>query len=283
MRHLLWTSLWMLILGQSLFATARDFVPLQEKAMGHSLGGAHITNDSLYSNPAGSAFSKVYSIDGIFQLPKTLAVSVLDTKTAAVGGGLGYYRKNYANSKEVTQGVRLGLNSKITENLALGVNGKMIWGPKLVLDSQGVPVPGAILAAKDKFYGLDAGMLYDSGFFQLGTTFYNVASDNIEMGERHEFSVGGRVGWQKTFFVSATAQSYLSEVSPYEYGIGAEYVSPYFFGIRAGYRSQPYRANSFWSLGASFLSPKLSLHYVIELPNQNSTSIEHLFGATILM
>lgn len=283
MRHLLWTIFWLSLLGGPLFGLSKDFVPLQEKAMGHSLTGSHLANDSLYSNPAGSAFTKVYSVDGIFQLPKTLAVSILDTKTSNIGGGLGYYRRMYSGSKEVTQGMRLGFNSKITEQLAAGVTGKMIWGPTMNLDQYKEPIAGSFTGNQDKFYGVDMGLLYDAGHYQVGTSFHNVASEKEWMGEKREFSVGGRVNWQKVFFVSLSAQSYLSEVKPYEYGIGTEYVSPYFFALKAGYRTQPYRANSFWSLGASFVSPKLSLHYVVELPNQNSSSIEHMLGATILL
>lgn len=283
MRHLLWTGFWLALLSRSVFSVSKDFVPLQEKAMGHSLTGASLNNDSLYGNPASSGFTKVYSVDGIFQLPKTFAVSILDTKTSALGGGIGYYRRTYGGTKDVTQGLRLGFSGRVTDTLAIGMTGKMIWGPTSVLDSKNNPVPGQITNIKDKYYGLDTGVLYEGGMYQLGTSFHNVTSEKLEMGERREVSAGGRLNWQKVFYVSAAAQSLLSDVTPYEYSVGTEYVSPYFFGLKAGFRIQPYQANSFWSFGASFLSPRLSLHYVVELPNQKSIEMEHMFGATILM
>src|SRR5688572_26841971 len=87
---------------------APEFVPLQGKAQGHSLTGASQLNDSLYTNPAASAFTQVYAIDGTFQMPRTFAVSILDTKTSGMGGALGYLRKTPIEGGEPLQGVRLG-------------------------------------------------------------------------------------------------------------------------------------------------------------------------------
>ncbi|NDG27879.1 MAG: DUF115 domain-containing protein, partial [Proteobacteria bacterium] len=56
-----------------------DFVPLRERAQGHSLTGAIQTNDSIYSNPAAGIFATTYSVEGTFAFPKSFSIcSVAD-------------------------------------------------------------------------------------------------------------------------------------------------------------------------------------------------------------
>src|SRR5262245_43322067 len=72
---------------------AVDFVPLQEKAQGQSLTGGNVLNDSIFSNPAGSTFTQVYSVDAQAQGLNNFAVSILDTKNGNIGGGMAYFRR----------------------------------------------------------------------------------------------------------------------------------------------------------------------------------------------
>src|SRR3989338_2643074 len=141
----------------ALFANSSEYVTTQEKALGNSLTGSSLANDSLYTNPASSAFMSVYSVDGSFQLPRSFAISVLDTKTSSVGGALGYYRKKISNSSEALQGAKLSLSSKITEAIGVGIAGKMLWGPTTTLDSKGK-------FEKDKFNNIDLGILANTGY-----------------------------------------------------------------------------------------------------------------------
>lgn len=246
-----------------------EFIPLQEFSQGQSLAGASQINDSLFSNPAGAAFTKVYSVDGTFAPPKTFAVSVLDTKTSGIGGGLAYFRKKIGDFEKPLQGARLNFSGQISEELGLGIGGKALWGPNLI-------------GGDDKLNDLDLGVLTSLGFVQLGLTLRNMLGGNEAMDLPRELSFGGRIGWENTLYLSVATLARLDNMSPYQYGIGAEYVSPWYFAIKGGFRTQPQRQLSFWSGGLSFVSPRLSLHYGVEFPQALGARTEHQVGATLL-
>lgn len=248
---------------------APEFVPLQGTAQGQSLTGASQLNDSLYTNPAASAFTQVYAIDGIFHMPKSFAVSILDTQTSGVGGALGYFRKTVGDHKELLQGVKFLMGGKVSDYIGFGASGKALWGPNL-------------RGEYTKMNDLDVGILGAFSFLQLGLTLRNTLGGNESMDMPREWSIGARVGWEDTLYFSVSTSSRWDRFRPYQYGAGAEYVSPYFFSIKGGYRLQPDQKISYWSGGASFLSPKFSLHYAAEFPQAPNAKVEHLVGTTLL-
>ena len=259
---------------------AQDFVPIQERAQGQALAGSAQLNDSLYSNPAASSFLNVYSVDGSLSLPKTFAVSVLDTKTSSVGGAVGYFRrqaeKDYFesgtspnNESSYIQGAKLSLMGRLSEKIGIGVSGKSIWGPN-------------VQGKSDKFYDADLGMIFNGGFFQAGASLRNVFGGKALMQFSREYSIGARATYDQILSLSVASQSNFNRVSPYQYGVGVEYISPYYFAIRGGYRILVEDRQSFWSFGTSFVSPRLSLHYAVEMPNQPSSTVEHTLGTTLL-
>lgn len=263
-----------------LLHAAQDFVPLQEKAQGQALTGAVQLNESLYSNPAASSLVNVYSIDGSLSLPKSFAVSVLDTKTSGLGGAIGYFKreadKDYfapgvtSNPGANTiQGAKLALMSRLSNNLGVGISGKSIWGPN-------------IQGKADRIQDLDLGVIYNQGFFQLGASFRNILGGKELMQFYREYALGGRISYNQILSLSVATQSKLNKSTPYQVGVGVEYVSPYYFALRGGYRNLLQERKNFWSLGGSFVSPKLSLHYAMEIPNQPNASLEHTLGTTLL-
>lgn len=247
-----------------------DFVPLKERAQAHSLTGAIQGNESVYSNPAASAFQETYSVDGTFAFPKSFSASVVDTRTTSIGGGLGYFKEHDSFSTHYVHGLRLSLGSRINDSLAVAVAGKALWGSK----------PGM----GDGFKDVDTGLLYNLGFASAGVVLRNVMGGNKAFQQDREISLGGRIGYSNVFYVSASAHSKLNQLSPYEYGFGAEYVSPWFFSLMGGYRFQtgPASPPSYWSTGMSFLSPRLSLHYAVEFPQHLSEDTSHLLGVTMM-
>ncbi|MBI4404147.1 MAG: hypothetical protein HY537_08300 [Deltaproteobacteria bacterium] len=245
-----------------------EFIALQERAQGQSLTGSHQLNDSLYSNPAASAFTAIYSLEGIYMLPKTFAVSVLDTKTGAIGGGLGYFRI-LNNEQEPLQGAKLALCGRLSSYMAIGIGAKLLWGPG---------VGGEHRNLKD----LDAGLLANLGAFQLGLTTRNLFGGDLLLEQEREWAFGGRFGYNQMLFLSASAISRWTQFKPYQYGIGAEYVTPYYIAVKGGFRIQPDAHRSFWSLGASLSAQKVALHYVFEIPNQEGENKEHTLGLTLM-
>lgn len=255
--------------GAQAFAGSSEFVPLQQRAQGQSLTGASLLNDSLFSNPASSALTNVYSIDGTFLSPKIFSVSVLDTKTSSVGGALGYSRFVRPGMESAVQSARLGISGRLGQNIGIGAVGKMVWGPGLN-------------GADTRYNDVDLGMLAQFDFLQVGLSIHNTFGGNVLMGEQREYAVGTRLGWEQTVFLSASVTGDMGTFRPTQFGFGAEYVSPYYFSLKGGFRTRPSDNQSFWGAGVSILSPKVSVHYAAEFPNQPGASIEHSVGTTFL-
>ncbi len=251
------------------FGDSTEFVPLQQRAQGQSLTGASLLNDSLFSNPASSAFTQVYSVDGTFLSTRNFAVSVLDTKTSAIGGALGYARTIRPGFEAPLQSARLGLSGRLSENFGVGVLGKTVWGPGL--DGTN----GRLLDA-------DIGALANFNVLQLGLTVTNLFGGNVGMGAERVYSFGARLNWEETLYLSASVLGRFSDFSPVQFGVGAEYVSPYYFSIKGGYRNRTLEARGFWSAGLSILSPKVSIHYAVEIPDFAGQGPEHSVGTTFL-
>lgn len=255
---------------------APEFVPIQEKAQGQSLAGSNLLNDSLYSNPAGSTFTRVYSIDGTYSLPKSFAVSVLDTQTSSVGGSLGFFRKNHTDGIDPTQGLKVSLGGRVSDSVGVGVAGKMVWGPTQT---------DVVNSGVSRLTDVDTGVLVNFSSMQFGWTVRNLMGGNEALDLEREWTVGGRINYNQLLFLSAAVTSPWGYLSPSQYGFGAEYISPYYFSLKGGYRIEPSNSPSltFWTLGASFISPKMSVHYALELPNQTDTEMEHLIGVTLIL
>jgi hypothetical protein len=263
---------------QSIYA-AEEFVPMESFAEGQSLSGANTLNDSLYVNPAGSGFTNVYSVQGTYGIGGSFAASVLDTKTGLIGGSLGYFRRPEENPQTLTnfakplQGVNLGLSAQLVPGIALGVAGKSIWGPDMT-------------GADSKYNDVDVGILGSLGLAQLGLAVHNVFGGSPAMDLGRELTLGGRIGYKDLLFLSVATDSYWSQVTPYQYGIGAEYVSPYHFSLQGGYRIRPSESTTYWTVGFSINSPVVSLLYAAQIPNQKyglDNTIEHLLGITLLL
>jgi hypothetical protein len=254
---------------------APEFVSIQEKAQGQSLTGATLLNDSIFGNPASSAFIQAYAVDGSFLPPKSFSASVLDTKTSAVAGGLGYFRREVADQANVFQGLRLSLSGRVSNVIGIGMAGKVLWGP-------------GSTGQNGRLNDGDIGTIANLGFVQFGMTTRNILGGNKQMGYEREVAVGGRINYEGLLYFSAAAHSKVNELNnPYQYGVGAEYVTPYYVSAKGGYRMVPSSRQNYWSAGASFISPALSLHYAVEIPTAENDVLgkknkpEHQFGATM--
>jgi len=250
--------------------TYSDFVPLKERAQGHSLTGALQGNESVYSNPAGTLFSETYTVDGTFAFPKSFSASIVDTRTNSIGGGIGYFKEQGADSSLMTQGIRVTLGSRINQNLAVGIAGKAVWGVRA--------------GSETNFKDADAGLLWNADFASVGLVLRNLGGGNSNFKQERETSLGARIGYSQTVYLSGSAHLKFGKVSPYEYGFGFEYISPYHFSLMGGYRFQVggEQNPSYWSTGISFLSPRLSAHYAVEFPQINNEEASHLLGLSMV-
>jgi hypothetical protein len=259
-----------LFLQQNAMA-APEFMGLQEMAQGQSLTGANTLNDSLYVNPAGSAFTKTYSVEGdYFPALNGFGVSVVDTKTSTAAGALGYFRESFNGSADqFVQGIKVATAERLSNEWAFGIAAKAMWGPN---------IDGNSASLKDG----DLGVLYNAKTLQLGFTVRNVLGGDALLNQQREWSIGGRINWEEALFFSISTVSTWSKFAPYQVGIGAEYVSPYYFSLKGGYRILTDGGLSYYSAGASLITPKFCLHYAAEIPAQGSQNTLQSLGATFL-
>lgn len=247
---------------------AADYVSLQERAQGQSLSGGNVLNDSLFNNPAGSTFTQVYALEANMQSLRNFAVSILDTKNNGMSGGLAYFRRENGPGGPLTHGGRVNLSSRLSDGLGLGVTGKYIAGYDYGMNATSLT-------------DVDAGLLANFNFMQLGLTMRNLFGGNNTMDLARELVLATRFAFQNQLFFSASATAQYG-FQPKQVGFGAEYVSPYYFALKSGFYFVPNTPLSSWTGGLSFISPKLSLHYAIEFPNLGR-EILHQIGMTLLL
>lgn len=245
-----------------------EIVPMQEKALGQSMTGAHLLNDSIFSNPAASSFLDAYALDASYFPPKTMAVSVLDTRTSAVSAGFGYFRKGTVGVQDPLQGVKLNFSGRAQEQIGIGFGTKILWGPNKKGEHKNL---------KD----LDAGVLFNLGQVQLGMAVRNLMGGDKTLEQHREWAVGGRYGYNESLLISAAFMSHWGTINPYQFGFGLELITPYSVSLKGGYRTLPLDRLSYWSIGTSVISQKLSLHYALETPNQGKAEVEHALGMTV--
>lgn len=254
----------------SIGQASSEYIPVHEKALGQSLAGSASINDSLYSNPAASAFTQVYSLEASLLMPRTFSASVVDTRTSQLGGGLGYFRVQEPGSENVAQGVKLGLTTQLSNVVSIGLAGKALWGHG---------PSGVSGSLKD----------VDLGFFSrmqpvtLGVTFKNLFGGDSALGYDREAVLGASVNWNQTLFLSLAAHSKWGKWAPYMYGVGVQYVSANYFGLRGGYRVSTETGVGVWGVGAALLAPKLGLHYSVEFLPESQGGMDHMIAATLLL
>lgn len=246
-----------------------EIVPVQERAQGQSLVGANLLNDSLYSNPASSSFTRIYAIEGTYLGPKSFAASIIDTKTSGMGGAVGYFQTR-SHSEQMFRGAKLGMVAQLSSVLGLGITGKWLWGP----DPSGVS-----LSRKD----IDMGLLANFGYLQIGGMVRNVFGGEARLDQQSEYGIGARIGYDQKLFLSVASLTRWGGFSPYQYSVGSEYVSPYYFSVKAGYRYVVDTSDSFWSVGTSLLGPKLAVHYAVEFTGDSGLPTEHILSVTVLL
>jgi hypothetical protein len=256
------------VICSSLAMATPEFVPIQERAEGQSMSGSTLLNDSLYSNPAASAFTQAYNVEGTYGPPRSFAASVLDTRTSSIGGGFGYFRVQDYSATEPVQGLKLALNGKASNVIALGLGGKIMWGQGTNMVNQ-------------HLNDVDAGMLANLGIAQVGYTIHNIFGGNAMLNQDRDMAVGARIGYEGILFLNATMYSLFTRIKPYQFGIGAEYDSPYYFALKGGYRIDNDLNQNFWSAGLSFLTQKVNIHYALEFSPAPGVSTQHTLALSL--
>ncbi|HLV61007.1 MAG TPA: hypothetical protein VKY51_06340 [Fredinandcohnia sp.] len=230
-----------------------DLFGTRSLGMGNAFRAVGTSNEALYFNPAGVVVTRRYQVDGHYGFSPgdrmTLwNASIVDSKTANVGVGIGYSHLSGMGGPLETSGslVHFGLGVPLSSRVAMGVNFKYL-GFSRPEDTNSVTA--------------DAGLIVRPlPILSLGVVGYNlidVASDLAPM------RVGGgiSVGNDTLLRLSFDAVFALEEGDPLgtTYHAGAEYFFDGVLPIRIGAERREGEDRNFLTAGIGLVSPMAAL------------------------
>ncbi len=256
-------------------------VPDLVAARGLALGayrGVLTGNDGIFVNAASLAARRRYAIEGSWLLDRyggenalqIWGVSIVDSETAGVTGGLAYTR--------VFSGPWIGnlfhapLAFPLSQNLFLGVTGKYF--------SMGGPAGETMRSAN-----ADASAFYRSaGGFGLGVAGYNLLDSGHVSQFPRALGVGISYGDERKYHLAADWRGDFQRQGKTTnlFAIGGELLLGDSFPVRASYVDDETRYASFWSVGAGLVSSSgVAIDAAYRQGFQNSS--DRTFAVTLKM
>lgn len=217
---------------------ADDTTPARMLGMGGVQRGIGLTNETIYSNPAGIGVRRRYDAefqyqrDGVNDL-NAFNLSVLDAMTGPVGGAVAYTFRQGGRYDASLHQVNMGFGLPLGENLAVGIMGKHIFG-------HDTP-PGGTRQEPSLWSG-DIGLIAKvANSFQVGVSSRNLIRDQKSQLIRRDLgagvayidetiTIGGDIIWDLDDELRGTA-----------YRVGGEYLAGQTFPLRFGFARRPFR------------------------------------------
>jgi len=238
-----------------------EFHGVRSTAMGGANCGLGTSNDTLYLNPAGMAVMRRYAVElnyaySGFDDLTNLNVSVVDSKSSPVAGGLAYTheRGDPRGADPSLHRIYMATAYPISDAFAVGLSGHNIRGTFV---DNGVRRDVAL-------YSGDVGIITRLGQgIGLGVSAHNVV--RTDLNRMTPLTFAGGVGWDSSPL--AVAADFELDVHDAKhklqtYRAGAEYLVGSTFPIRAGWHRAPYtkadgtRGNeNALSVGGGWVSP----------------------------
>ena len=226
--------------GRALAGPENEIHGARSEAMGGAHRGLGDSNDTLTLNPAGLALTKRYSIDGNYSYSGQddlhhFSLSILDSKTGAIAGGIGYTVSfgDQAHANVNLHRIYLVTAYPILENLAFGITGRTIRGDYKDADGKRQNVES---------YSTDLGLslaLFD--FLGIGVVGHNVVTSSRKRLNPPHLGIGlaykGEALSVATDLEIDLRPRWLGEVSV---KAGLEYFLGGMFPLRFGYRAVPF-------------------------------------------
>lgn len=228
-------------------------------------------NESIYFNPASSAFAKVQSVEAVYSFssndidgskPKTLNISLVDLGSTFIGGGIGY---SYWDLGDI--GTEWSVNAMVNR---LFLNNKLGAGISAVYNKYKYDI-----LESNKNINFNFGLLYLLGKKTLlGFSAYNLLGDKNDINTTNfSFSIRQTV---LDFFSLSIATNYDLEKDISFVG-SFEFMYKNGFTMLASIKEDKYKDNTYWGAGIGYNAPKLSLIYgtmnSIYSPNEFKHSI----------
>jgi len=254
----------------------RLFMP-RTLGLSGSMGARINLNESLYINPASSAYSRCFSVEGGYAWRKTsffanrmddFFLNVVDTDSEVLGGGAGYYKRR----------VKGGAGS---EWELRGMLNKAVLGKRLAFGASFSHLSHTYFNQSSGNFNFDLGVMYL--LFSktiIGATFYNVLGDKDDLRTRSVDFSARQTFWD-FFAVSFSFEHRFYKKVNYSGAIEMLYRNGIMITL-SGRRNQNTK-NTYWGLGLGYVAPKISFLYgtmnSIEYPFnfQHSLSIRVFF------
>ncbi len=218
--------------------------------------GARINlNESLYINPASSAHSKCFSIDGGYGWNSTsffdnridnFYINAIDTDSDFLGGGAGFYKRRVKGGEGTEWEVRGIINRTMLRNrMAMGIGFSYL--------------SYNYYGKSDNNLNLDFGLMYLLLRKTIvGMTVYNLIGDKKDLRTRSiDFSI------RQTFWDFFSTSLSLEHRFDKKINVTGAMELLYKNGMMvtiSGRRSQHLK-NNFWGLGLGYVAPKISFLY----------------------
>ena len=204
--------------------------------MGQAFRGHGAGNGALYSNPAAMSLIHSYSVEGAYlnvDGRDVTHLSIVDTKTSALGAGIGYTYEPVSEGGDNHE-LRLGLSTALLpETLTIGVLGKYDW--LKAVDAQGFSLDAGALLAVARMVG-------------IGMVVHNLMPAT-DVGQARTFGFGLAYTGPLTAAFDLVLDPEQEGADKLSYHGGLELLVRQAFPLRVGYEAVPFLSAHYLTLG----------------------------------
>jgi len=244
-----------LVSGTQLFQPEYELRGTKPFGMGSSGHGLADDNSALDYNPAAMSRQPRYGVEVLYQWlqdnQSSFRASILDSKTSLVGTGISYVRDQLeidGTETDTRDNYNIALSVPATSYAALGVLLRFLEFQNKYLSTLG--------------YGIIINPLSD--YLTLGATFHNatpINGKNPGLMKRIAVGISSRLGDVITLVADGEKEEGLDASDETDYSVGGEITMMQQFNLRGGYMWRNIEGNNYYTLGAGWTLPRLSLDY----------------------
>ncbi|MEL6546233.1 MAG: hypothetical protein AAFQ82_16515, partial [Myxococcota bacterium] len=220
-----------------------EYVGVRAPSMGGAHRGVGTSNDTLYLNPAGMAIAQRYSLDAGYAFSpfdnlNRFNVSVVDSKSGPVAGGVGYTLVNGDGDGLDANIQRFygALAYSLIPNLTLGATVRHIRGSL----SDAINEDGERVEREVRAWNGDIGLAAQFGSIGAGLVYQNVLNADEEDELFTPRTLGGGISFTTGPLVLAADAVNRIDDDEFSYNVGAEYFLQESYALRAGYAYEPF-------------------------------------------
>ncbi|MDY0059488.1 MAG: hypothetical protein RBU45_06735 [Myxococcota bacterium] len=237
-------------------------------ALGDAFRGHGGGNGAIYSNPAALGSAIGYSLEAAYLdlAGEDLAhLSVVDTKTSALGAGLAYTYHPVTDHAD-DHDARLALSLAPVPNvLWVGVGGQYTWLGQA--DEQGLSLDAGVLLMLARTFG-------------LGAVAHNLLPAT-EVGETRSYGLGVAYTGLFTAAFDLTFDPELAGADRFSYHGGLEFLVGQSYPLRVGYEAHPARDAHLLCFGVGAISERAGIQLGVRTRVDGGDEDETSFGVSL--